>query len=159
MLVIKGGATQDDQAVLTEMSKQGRETKECVQSVQVINQRRLPRSIPGRRSTHVAQFPSFFLFCPPVANPVVTTCGIARSGSRGCGGLFRTGLTLITHGHTHVRLLHFRGPDNTFWNVCRRADSSTLTTSFFVTPTYLSSSSTRSRVDRPPRSSGRWAGG
>jgi hypothetical protein len=54
-----GSATQDDQTVLTEDEQAGtRKEGMCVKGAG--NQRRLPRSIPGRRSTHVAHFPFLF---------------------------------------------------------------------------------------------------
>jgi hypothetical protein len=69
-----GGATQDDQTILTEDEQAGtRNEGMCANDSG--NQRRLPRSIHGRRSTHRTLSLSFFLFCPSVANPVVTTRG------------------------------------------------------------------------------------
>jgi hypothetical protein len=91
-----GGATQDDQTILTEDEQAGtRNEGMCANGAG--NQRRLPRSIPGRRSTH---FPFFFLVLS------------VRSQSRGHHVVeLPTELRLwrlVTHGHTHVRLLHSR---------------------------------------------------
>jgi hypothetical protein len=62
MLVIKGGATRDDQADLRDEQAGAINKGICAKTAG--NKRRLPRSIPGRRSTRVVHFPFFFLVLP-----------------------------------------------------------------------------------------------
>jgi len=133
------------------MSRQGRE-KECVESVQVISAGYLVVfQADDRRTSHT--FPSFFLFCPCVANPVVTTWCCQERINRTEAVV----ACLPTVIPTCACCTSDRGPDNAFGTCAegRLQLQVHLTTPFVASPD-ISSLQVQRQVDRPPRSSGRW---
>ena len=121
MLAIKGGAIQDDQAVLTEMSKQG---QQCAERVQVISAGYLAAfQTDDRRTSHDSVRP-----LPVPWSPRVELPGVDQQIETAVACLGPDCLLVYPRSYPRAPVALQKGPNNAFWNVCRRADSGTVMT-------------------------------